>query len=113
MVQTAELIAIKHQRSEFSENTSLLVCNRYEVHGFSTQVVQGSHVDILESENDEITEFLSNLVVTIINKFHYQHVVQEELAFRLTHNLLSSNLGAVKHFVFSGASLLEFSWMGR
>jgi len=107
MVQTAELVSIKHERSELRKNTSLLVCYGNKVHSFSSQVVKSSHVNILESKKDEITELLGVLVVTIINEFHYQHIVQEKLAFRLAHNLVCSDLSAVEHFLIRG-TLLDF-----
>lgn len=112
MVQTAELVSIKHKRSELGKNTSLFVCYWNKVHCFGTQVIKSSHVDILESKNDKITKLLGILQISIINEFHDQHVVQEELAFRLAHNLSCSNFSAVKHFLFSG-TLLDFSWVSR
>lgn len=69
-------------------------------------MVESSQTDILESLVDKVTEFLSLygrlnrcsyvLEIAIINELHEQEIIEEELSFRVLHDLICSEEGALE-----------------
>lgn len=87
MLEATALVYLKHEGADLVKLALLLINHSNHIHCLRSHVIESAQIDILETHVDEVTELLGVLQVTIINKFHQQEIVEEELSLWIHHDL--------------------------
>ena len=111
-MQTAVLVRFEDQWADLSQYAKFLVGNWDEVNSFGSESVESTQGDTTDTNEDEVSEFLSVLQVTIINQLHNEKHVEEHLAFSNLRNLGGAHTCAMQ-LILNVLTGLECSWLTR
>ena len=112
LMETAVLVRFEDQRADLGQDAKFFVGNRDEVNSFGSESIKSTQGDTTDTNEDEVSEFLSVLQVTIIDQLHDEKHIKEHLAFSDLRNLGGTHTCAMQ-LILNVLIGLEGSWLAR